>query len=165
MAPSKSTILVATDGSATAAAAVACATELARDLGAGLLVVSVWHELRGDFGIPSNPFVPGLVEIERDWTTMVATEAAEEVRAAGVDAEPIVRRGQPAAVVREIARERNARLIVVGSHGWGKVEGLLFGSVSAAVLRDAPCPVLVVPKPHAVESVPVRAGEAAVGGI
>jgi hypothetical protein len=35
------------------------------------------------------------------------------------------------------------RLIVVGSHGWGALRRLVFGSVSTALLHEAPRPVLV----------------------
>jgi nucleotide-binding universal stress UspA family protein len=48
---------------------------------------------------------------------------------------------------REILRhaaERHADLIVMGVHGRGAVDLLLFGSTTHHVLRAAPCPVLVV---------------------
>jgi hypothetical protein len=32
---------------------------------------------------------------------------------------------------------------VIGAHGWGAIRRLAFGSVSLAVLTNAPCPVLV----------------------
>jgi len=35
-------------------------------------------------------------------------------------------------------------MIVIGSQGWGALTGALFGSVSAHVLHNAPCPVVVV---------------------
>jgi nucleotide-binding universal stress UspA family protein len=44
-----------------------------------------------------------------------------------------------------VAGRRQPRLVVVGSRGWGPVDGALFGSVSSGVLRHTPCPVLVVP--------------------
>jgi len=42
------------------------------------------------------------------------------------------------------ARAVGARLIAVGSPGYGSVASLLVGSVSNAIIRQAPCPVLVV---------------------
>ena len=56
-----------------------------------------------------------------------------------------VRHGDPARQICRLASERDARLIVVGSHGWGALRRLVFGSVSTGVLHHAKQPVLVVP--------------------
>jgi nucleotide-binding universal stress UspA family protein len=54
-------------------------------------------------------------------------------------------RGKPIRkILQEIARVRPG-LIVVGSHGHGLIHDVLMGSVSSAVVRKAPCPVVVVP--------------------
>jgi len=47
-----------------------------------------------------------------------------------------------------LAREHQVTLIVIGSHGHGALYHLLAGSVTTAILKDAPCPVLVVPTEH-----------------
>jgi nucleotide-binding universal stress UspA family protein len=47
-------------------------------------------------------------------------------------------------VLADLARERNADLIVVGSHGLGRVRAMI-GSAVLGLLGEAPCPVLVVP--------------------
>ena len=59
--------------------------------------------------------------------------------------EPVVRTGFPAEEIVAEAREWDADLLVVGTHG-----RVLLGSVAEAVLRAAPCNVLAVP-PHAPE--------------
>jgi nucleotide-binding universal stress UspA family protein len=53
--------------------------------------------------------------------------------------------GSPADSIVEVAKKWHANLIVMGSHGRGKVKGILMGSVSQDVLRNAPCPILVTP--------------------
>jgi nucleotide-binding universal stress UspA family protein len=47
-------------------------------------------------------------------------------------------------MIAQTATNCDASLIVVGSHGWGPIRRLVFGSVSTALLHHAPCPVLVV---------------------
>jgi nucleotide-binding universal stress UspA family protein len=54
--------------------------------------------------------------------------------------------GDPVDVLRSLALDVNARLIVVGSRGRGPVRGALLGSVSASLAASAPAPVLVVPR-------------------
>lgn len=52
--------------------------------------------------------------------------------------------GSPKAAIVEEAEKWNAELIIVGSHGYGFWKRALLGSVSDAVIRHAPCSVLVV---------------------
>ena len=142
------TILVATDGSPAAQAALATAIELGQATGDGIVLVTAWRELRGDFGLPYERLLaPDVAVVEREWAGETLAAAAEAVRAAGLVAESECRHGKPAHEICEVARKRSARLIVLGSHGFGPLEGLVLGSVSAGVLRCAPCPVVLVPEP------------------
>lgn len=59
--------------------------------------------------------------------------------------------GRPDVEIVRFARDRGADLIVVGTHGYGAVKRLLLGSVADHVVRQAPCPVLVVPQRAEVE--------------
>jgi nucleotide-binding universal stress UspA family protein len=52
--------------------------------------------------------------------------------------------GEPAQALLNVAKQCQADLIVVGSHGRSGIGRLLLGSVSESVLRHAPCSVLVV---------------------
>ena len=52
--------------------------------------------------------------------------------------------GVPGAEIVKAAREWPADLIVIGSHGRSGMQRALLGSVAEAVMRHAPCPVLVV---------------------
>ncbi|MGI9233132.1 MAG: universal stress protein [Woeseiaceae bacterium] len=47
-------------------------------------------------------------------------------------------------VIREVEREK-ADLVVMGSHGRGALYRKIMGSVSEGVLREAKCPVLIIP--------------------
>jgi len=69
---------------------------------------------------------------------------------AGIDVTALLVRGTSARgnpvqkILEEVDRVR-PDLIVVGSHGHGRIHDILLGSVSSAVIRKAPCPVVVVP--------------------
>ncbi len=52
--------------------------------------------------------------------------------------------GLPAETIVRVARERNADLIVMGTHGRTGLQHVLLGSVAEKVVRLAPCPVLTV---------------------
>ena len=54
--------------------------------------------------------------------------------------------GEPATVLAELAEERGAELIVVGSRGRGAWRSAAMGSVSAELVRLASCPVMIVPE-------------------
>jgi nucleotide-binding universal stress UspA family protein len=53
--------------------------------------------------------------------------------------------GDPVTVLVDAARE-GIDLLFVGSRGYGRLRGVLLGSVSAELIRSAPCPVVAVPR-------------------
>jgi nucleotide-binding universal stress UspA family protein len=63
-----------------------------------------------------------------------------------VRALPVLERGNPVDKLLELS-EVGVDLLVLGSRGFGPVMRLLIGSVSSRVIRGAPCPVMVVPRP------------------
>jgi nucleotide-binding universal stress UspA family protein len=56
-------------------------------------------------------------------------------------------RGSPVVEILKFAQQAEIDLIVMGSHGRTGIFRLLMGSVAEAVMRKAPCPVLVVKQP------------------
>lgn len=62
----------------------------------------------------------------------------------GIAAEILLREGTPTAGIIDAAKEWQADLIIAGTHGRGGLERLVVGSTAEAVLRSAPCPVLVI---------------------
>jgi nucleotide-binding universal stress UspA family protein len=65
---------------------------------------------------------------------------------AGPTVDGVMEAGLPAPVLREAARD--ARLLVVGSRGLGAVLDQVAGSVCIALAGSAPCPVMVIRRPH-----------------
>ncbi len=61
----------------------------------------------------------------------------------GVSAATVAVEGVPTNVLLETAAQRNADLVVVGSHDTGRVAGIVLGSTATAIIHDAPCSVLV----------------------
>jgi len=95
-----------------------------------------------------------LVEPIRVVTPMPREQVLEEMTrslnlpALSSRATPIAESGDPQATIIDQALSKKADLIVMGTHGRRGFKRLLLGSVTEAVLREAPCPVLTVP-PHA----------------
>ncbi|MGC8773927.1 MAG: universal stress protein [Chlorobaculum sp.] len=58
--------------------------------------------------------------------------------------------GSPAAVIIDYASKTGASMIVLGSHGASGIHRLLVGSTAESVMRNAPCPVLVLRSPEPV---------------
>jgi nucleotide-binding universal stress UspA family protein len=63
---------------------------------------------------------------------------------AGVATEFLVWEGDPGESIVDAATAEHAGLIVLGTHGRRGVNRSIFGSVSDHVVRNAPCPVVVV---------------------
>ena len=77
----------------------------------------------------------------------VLEKARRQANEAGVrddHIEKITVDGDQARQLIQIAERQNADLIIVGSRGRGRLEGLLLGSVSQKVAALAPCPCLIV---------------------
>lgn len=133
-------ILLATDLSPASEGATQQAIDLAHDLRASLLIVSVIDpELRGTPG--------GRLE-RMDQRRAVREQAAQAVvlrgRQAGITVNFLVWEGEPGPAIVEAAASEQVDMIVVGSHGRGRVGRFMLGSVSDHVIRNATAPVLVV---------------------
>ncbi|NEO29116.1 MAG: universal stress protein [Symploca sp. SIO3C6] len=72
-------------------------------------------------------------------------ESAQKLRQKGIDAVALMIQGPTVETILEQAHKLAADLIVVGSHGHRGLYKVLVGSVSEGILRQADCPVLIVP--------------------
>jgi nucleotide-binding universal stress UspA family protein len=145
-------VMLATDGSPTAEEATAKAIELAKLLGAPLVIVTAWDIPYSTLGYAAVPVTPDLDRVGKEQADKVATEAAQQARDAGVDVQAFTMRGFPVEEICHAAEKHEPQLLVVGSHGWGPMKRMFFGSVSTGVLHHASCPVLVVRAPAADEA-------------
>lgn len=138
------TILLATDGSPSAAPATEVAIELAQAAQAPLHVVTAWSVPISAYGYAPLLVVPEVQKAEQERAEQALAAAVEQARGAGVEATSSLREGEPVEEICAAAREADASLVVIGAHGWGAVRRLFFGSISMGVLHNAPVPVLVV---------------------
>jgi len=154
-------IVLATDGSPSAAAATTEAVELAAALGAPLVAVAVEHVNVPGYGYYGYAdLVNEYRKIENEHVTQTLQKVSAAAAEHAVHCETVHATGAVVDDVTSIARTRNARMIVIGAHGWGALGRALHGSVSRAVLQEAPCPVLVVRGGEAVEAEALAAEEA-----
>ena len=137
-------ILLATDGSPSAGQATDEAISLACATGWPLTIVTVWHVPMTGFAYEPLVAVPEVADSVKERARRALAAAVDSAHAAGLEPEALLVEGLPADEICALARTQEATLVVVGSHGWGRVQRLLFGSVSGGVLHHAACPVLVV---------------------
>jgi nucleotide-binding universal stress UspA family protein len=136
-------IVVGTDGSPPAEAAIDRAAELARGSGARLHVVTAYPD------VPSyRERIVGTAKREsielRDVAETVLARAVEKLTDEGITVETHARDGDPAEAILEVAQEQKADLIVVGNRGLTGIERFLLGSVSSKLSHHAPCSVMIV---------------------
>jgi nucleotide-binding universal stress UspA family protein len=85
---------------------------------------------------------------------VVLEQLRESAAAAGLEGEHVAfaaETGEPAPIIVDQVVASHADLVVMGTHGRSGFDRFLVGSVTARVMRNAPCPVLTVP-PHAPDS-------------
>ena len=140
-------ILLATDGSPSAAEAQKEAFELAQRLDAPLVIISVAHAAVpavGYAGYGYTNIVADLTEAEHRRLHSLLTSVAELAEAEGLHCTPVAVDGFAVEEICRKATEYGAQMIVVGSHGWGAARRFLSGSVSTGLVHSSPCPVLVI---------------------
>lgn len=138
----KNVIVVGVDGSSDSKRALDWAFGEAELRGASLLLVN-----GVDLGLSAgDPYGGGYVLESLQEAGRLALDEAEALAAArGITVERKLENGSPAYAL--IDASEGADLLVVGSRGHGGFTGLLLGSVSAACVHHAHCPVVVVRPP------------------
>jgi nucleotide-binding universal stress UspA family protein len=129
--------------------AISLATSLARIHGGTVRLVHATPPLQtanvysGPVSLPSQ-----LIAEIHERARVTSTTALEQLGprfGQGVTLEHAVRPGQPLAVVLEEAERFKPDLIVMAASGRSRVARFFVGSTADRVIRQAPCPVLVVP--------------------
>ncbi len=146
-APMFQRILVPTDFSPGADAALRYARAIAERFGASLYLLHVLSEpmLAGALG---TEVLVAEVQTLQETTHTDAERKLDALLApdvsAGLQISADIVVGAPAAAIVDFARDRDIDLIVVGTHTRSGVAHLLLGSVAETIARKASCPVLTV---------------------
>jgi nucleotide-binding universal stress UspA family protein len=154
-------ILAAVDFSQTTDAVLKQAADLAKGLQAKLWVLHVTSDETQPMLYEASQFagyspeftsMPGDVQLARDLSAEeIKREHAQLIgissglRQLGIDAQAMLLKGDPAKLILEKAAALEVEIVMVGSHGHSLLRKVLLGSVSEAIIRHAPCNVMVVP--------------------
>ena len=135
-------ILIALDSEPVAVHAADRGLELARALSAEVAFIHVLDAkavVAPESGVPADEMV-ALAEADARRLMARFRDRLE----GGTSSLEFIPSGRPATEIVNAAKQWPADLIVIGSHGRGAIGRTLLGSVAEAILRHAPCPVLVI---------------------
>lgn len=152
--------VVALDGSPVAEAIVPFILEIAGPLDMEVVLVRVNRPIPPEVIEGSRHVIVEDAEASRVDAEEYLAPMAVELRRKGVRVRTQVRRGQPAEEIVQAAREIDADLIAMTTHGRSGLGRLLFGSVAEAVLRESRLPVFLMRVTEA--QVTARAAQVAV---
>ncbi|MEJ2718023.1 MAG: universal stress protein [Deltaproteobacteria bacterium] len=132
-------ILVPIDGSPSSRAAADIAFRLFDSYGSEVTFATVADVPSHLYGISAQA-VDRILSESRQHLDEIRNEAASRE----IDAEYILREGEPAEILTEVAGKQESDLIVMGSHGRTGLTRLLMGSVTDRVIKNSGYPILVV---------------------
>lgn len=137
-------ILAPTDFSEGARHSVEYAADLAKALGARLVLVHVFHLPTASYGEEVYASVVDTIpSLKRSCEAALQAELAI-VKERGVEATAALLEGTPATEIAQAARTQKADLVVIATHGRRGLARALLGSVAEKVVRIAPVPVLTL---------------------
>ena len=141
-------LLIGVDSSADSDAAVDAVCNRRWPKGTEVALLAVVDTVMPLTSKPSEPSAMKWIEVadESNWNQVrqIFEPAAQRIRSAGLHAEILIRRGNPADEILEESHTWGADCIFVGAKGTRGVDRLLLGSVSSAVSSRAHCSVEVV---------------------
>lgn len=143
---SLSTILIPVDGSPASLRAVDFAIEMvAQDPSTSLVLLHVQNTRAIELAGASEAMdTEWLREAGSRASAKALKDAIGKCEHAGVASEALVRTGQIAEAVGQVARKENVKHIVMGTRGLGGIQGLLLGSVAMQVIHLAEVPITLI---------------------
>jgi nucleotide-binding universal stress UspA family protein len=149
MSMREATVVLGVDFSSANERALDAAIKAAKDWKAKVILVHAMKPLAApglDLSHPAfDPVRNEAADVTAAAQPALAQSWMDRIGAAGLQADLVYRSGPAAEVIIDEANRRQARAIVVGTHGRTGMEKAVLGSVAKAVLAKSPIPVLVVP--------------------
>jgi hypothetical protein len=145
-APRYETILVPVDTSVYSERAVSEAINLAGMCGGSLIVMSVLQVEGYELDYSSLKQIDKVAQREASEVEEFIRKIKEKAEAEGVKSEGLIMTGKPYEAILQVAEDRKADLIVMGSHGRTGLGKVMMGSVAERVITLSPCAVMVVKK-------------------
>lgn len=142
------TILFPTDFSPHAQNAYAYALQMANHMGAKLLLLHAYHYTNtGNFFVPAE-LIDGL-NLEEKEKALAEFERyeqqAQQETGSAVAVSHLLVQGFAIDEILAAAEKEEVDLIIMGTHGVTSMQDRVFGTVTAAVIEQATCPVLAIP--------------------
>jgi nucleotide-binding universal stress UspA family protein len=141
------TVVVAVDFSETSADTIEAALELARGQQDRVHLIHVVPDVLHTLGVTEAPGIDW-AEVQRTAVAQARDQVLALAAACRLDPRKVtiaVESGPAATEIVRYAEQNAASAIVLGSHGHGRVRRFMLGSVADRVLRQASCPVMLVP--------------------
>lgn len=149
--PAMAKILIAHDFSPFGESAFDAGVRLAKDLGAGVVLVHAFQPPGPAMGVAGAPRTHdqqrAAAVLQYDGAVRLTSEWAERARGEGVDVETVAEEAEPADLVGRTAKAKDVAIVVVGTHGRTGLKRAVLGSVAESIVRQSDRPVLVVPRP------------------
>lgn len=150
-------ILVPLDGSEHSQRALECAVQISKKFNGKVTLLHVYSVTvppvvmpepstltPAGVPVPGSTEVSKLVEGLREAGRKMLSDAEQQANSAEVEAETVLTEGNAVQEIVKTAKEGEYGLVVMGARGMHRIKELLMGNVSEGVIKNAPCPVLIV---------------------
>ena len=141
----KSLLIFPTDFSERSLTALPWVRRMAEAMQADVRCIYVVEEPQIYSTLDMGPIaIPSVTELVRNAETRIDAFIKANLKAFGSAPKASVLVGRPAEEIANYARDHDAAMIIMTTHGYSGVKHLLLGSTTEGVLRHANCPVLSI---------------------
>jgi len=148
-------ILVPLDGSEHSERALEAAVQIAKKFNSKLVLLTAYRvtvapvtnpelTMHTPVIVPDASSTTLAIETTRNLSKKILSEAEAKVRSETIEVETELAEGNAVEEIVKKSKEGNFDLIVMGARGLSTIKKLFIGSISEGVIKNSPCPVLIV---------------------